>query len=423
MFAMRLHRLNFSAQSVALLIGAIILVIGSHIVLVNRAGIRSARGDSSSRLRARGDSGLAPFSSDENPEYRAQHASFSTKLDAWDAHVNMSTADAPALTLVPPSLESSAPKRTLVVYNYAHADWRLLNLEFFLRHGMVTHTSDGAEVDYTFVMNGYDSPLDIFSRFGMRHTFTYLEAGVDWESIQPVSLSEHERDNVMYVHVVIRENLGFDMCASKLVLEHGLAPRPGTYTHVVLMNGSVRGPFLPNYATFSWVDAFQQLLVDGVRLVGTTINCLNSRRSATAGFTSLHLQSMVLALDAAGVRAMKPMLKCYQEMTEAISHGEIGTTQSILAAGYGIAALQSSWNGFPVFSKDLTSLEVLRRCGAVSDSTGGDPSLPGAYMKGEPQPLEVIFIKTNRNLDASLLEHETQLRERFDVHFQRDSKD
>ena len=365
--------------------------------------------------------------------YRSEHANLLSSLDAWDAHLNETALTQEALALAPADALDT-PKRTLVVYTYSHADWRLLNLEFFLSHGLVAHTSDGADVDYTFVMNGYDAPVDAFRRVGVKHSLSYVQRDANWANVRPFSDANGDDGNTAArridsaqgggshgelaaprVHVVVRENVGFDMCGSKLVLERGLAARPGTYTHVVLMNGSVRGPFLPTYVAGSWIDAFQQFLVDGVRLVGTTINCLSSLRDDAAGFTSLHLQSMVLALDAAGVRTIQPVLQCYGEMAEAISHGEIGTTQSILAAGYGVAALQSSWHGFPIFSGDLASIEVARRCAAVSESTGGDPSLPGAYLDGEPHPLELIFVKTNRNLDEALLRHETLLREQFDV--------
>ena len=179
------------------------------------------------------------------------------------------------------------------------------------------------------------------------------------------------------------------------------------------MNGSVRGPFLPSYVTVSWIDAFQQFLTGGVRLVGTTINCLTSKRHSVDGLTSLHVQSMLLALDAAGARALHPMLHCYDDMIEAISHGEIGSTQAVLAAGHGVAALQSSWQGYPIFKKDLTEPETARRCAAIAESTGGDPSLPGSYLGGEPQPLELIFIKTNRNLNQDQIERESILRDMF----------
>jgi hypothetical protein len=376
-------------------------------------------------------------------ERRRAHESFVATLEPWDAHIRgvAPAAARGALALAPAA--ARAPKRTLVVYAYAHAMWRQRNLEFFLRHGLVARSSDGAEVDYTFVMNGFDAPLDVFHAARVAFTLAHIPPGANWTNAGPgvagVGGGRGNADgsgegngrggdfggdgdgggdnngpgDAPRVHVVVRENSGFDMCASRIVLERGLAARPGTYTHVVLMNGSVRGPFMPSYTTLTWVDAFQQFLVGNVRLVGTTINCLSSLHDSTAGFTSLHVQSMVLALDAEGARAVLPMLNCYATMVEAISHGEIGSSQALLAAGFGAAVLQASWRGFPVFARDLASAEVARRCAAVLNETGGDPAAPGVYAGGEPHALELIFIKTNRNLDEAQLSHETQLRESF----------
>jgi hypothetical protein len=335
-------------------------------------------------------------------------AAFVKTLDSWDAHVLNATA-AEIRALVPEGTVSS--KRTLVVYAYAHAEWRLLNLDFFLRYGLVDQTSDGAEVDYTFVFNGVDAPVDIFKKRGIPHRVVHLHVAGGGAADANAAAEDSAKPRVL---VIVRENSGFDMCASRLVLEHGLAARPGTYTHVVLMNGSVRGPFQPSYVSFSWIDAFQQFLVNGVKLVGTTINCMSTRRGASAAFSSLHVQSMVLALDAAGARALFPMLQCYDTMNEAISHGEIGITQAVLAAGYGVAALQRTWHDFPIFSHHVASPEVERRCAFVSETGGGDPSYPGAYLGGEPHALELVFIKTNRDLDTSWLEREEFVRRELD---------
>lgn len=341
------------------------------------------------------------------PTRADRDADFTRGLDSWDAH--LSNATPPVLRALAPVGEV-APKRTLVVYAYAHADWRLDNLDYFLRYGLVKSTSDGSDVDYSFVFNGLDAPMDIFAKLGVAHEIVYFQPdraaedagasrGESGDASTPVRTKSGPR-----ILVIVRENSGYDMCASKIVLERGLAPRPGTYTHVVLMNGSVRGPFLPNYVSISWIDAFQQFLAGGVKLVGTTINCLSSKRDRSAGFTSLHVQSMVLVTDAEGARVMQPVLQCYDERNEAVSHGEIGTSQAVLRAGYGIAALQHSWKDFPVFMHDLAAPEVAKRCALVSESTGGDPSWPGVYLGGEPHALELVFIKTNRELDTSWID-------------------
>jgi len=355
--------------------------------------------------------------------YRADKEIFIKSLHAWNSHqLNEARGIPSARVIAPAALDINnhiTEKRTLVIYSYSHALWRQENLEFFLRHGLVTHTADGGEVDYTFVFNGYDSP-NSFNSFGMKFTSTFIAKGSSLEDLLETEISQKGRSesesgetNLPRIHAVFRENSGFDICSSRIVIEYGLAPRSGTYTHLVLMNGSVRGPFLPSYVTTTWIDMFQQFLQKNVRLVGTTIHCLSALYDVKYGFSSLHAQSMVLALDAVGVRALLPVLQCYPEYTEAINHGEIGISQSILKAGYGLTALQGSWRGVSIFEKDLNSSEVRRRCEAVSDNTGGDPNFPGVYMDGTVHPLELIFIKTNRKLDPEILMHETKVRDSF----------
>ena len=151
-----------------------------------------------------------------------------------------------------------------------------------------------------------------------------------------------------------------------------------------------------------------------MRMVGTTINCLSSRRNAASGaFLSLHVQSMVLALDREGIRAMHPMLRCYDEMLEAISHGEVGSTQAVLAAGFAVAALQATWRGFAVRTDNLASDEVAMRCAAVAEEAGGDPATPGLYFNGDLHPYEIIFIKTNRRIDVDVLKRSSLLHDSF----------
>jgi hypothetical protein len=367
--------------------------------------------------------------------YRTTNDKFIKRLHSWDAHLaNLTIPHARVLapaslvdddtelltqtdSLVDDDTDLQTMKRTLVIYSYSHAPWRQENLEFFLRHGLVTHTADGGEVDYTFVFNGYESP-DYFHSFGIKFTRTFIAKGSSVDELLETEISSNSRresDETNYprVHAVFRENSGFDICSSRIVIEYGLAPRSGTYTHVVFMNGSVRGPFLPSYVTSTWIDMFQQFLNNDVRLVGTTINCMSDFYDVDRGFTSLHVQSMVLALDAVGVRSLLPVLQCYKEYTEAINYGEIGMSQSILRAGFGLSALQGSWREVAIFEKDLNSSEVKKRCGAVTKNTGGDPNHPGAYLEGTVHPLEVIFIKTNRKLDPESLRRETETKNSF----------
>ena len=92
--------------------------------------------------------------------------------------------------------------------------------------------------------------------------------------------------HVRYVH---RENVGFDMCSYKI----GLAlVRPREYQYIVLMNGSVRGPFAGSSLDF--LAAFKRLLTPDVPVVGTTVACCHS----------VHIQSMFYMVNSIGAELL-----------------------------------------------------------------------------------------------------------------------
>jgi hypothetical protein len=289
------------------------------------------------------------------------------------------------------------------VYTHTDAPWRERNLRFFLRHGVVPALADGTPVDYTFVLHG-PPPLGLFRELGVPYQVMVVTEDRRQEAEGEVLSWGQEVPGRAAVRIVLRDNVGFDFCGARLVLQHGWAARAGAYTHFVLTHSAVRGPFLPAYASavLTWLDALLYQLSDSVRLVGATINCLGSLRAAASGaFRALHVQSHLLATDLAGLRAMAPHLQCFRSASEAASHGEVGLTQAVLAAGHSVAALQGSWRGFEVSSGGLGGQEVARRCSAVGEEGGGggDPGMPGAYLRGDVHPLEVLFVKTTRNVD------------------------
>ena len=335
-----------------------------------------------------------------------------------EAEARRRAESAAALTVL--SADAAAPPRVLVVYVYEHTDWRLANLEFFLRHGLVAETHDGAPVDYTFVFNG-EAPLDALQERGLRYAVAMdvwqLRGGGGDGARRRNSESPdgggEDRPGVPgqpLISVVLRERIGLNMCAWRLTLEEGWAPRPGNYTRVVLMAASMRGPFMPSFAhtALTWVDAFTS---EGASMVGATINCMPARRDAATGaFSSLHVQTSVLALDRSALVAVLPVLHCYNEAIEAIAHGEVGSTQAVLAAGLAVAALQGSWRGLAVRAADLATHEVARRCAAVADEAGGDPSLgEGRYLSGELHPFETVFVKADSGAEVAAVERLTRM--------------
>jgi len=106
---------------------------------------------------------------------------------------------------------------TLIIYNYHEEPLNKKNAAFFFRH----HKPEWADV--LLVVNGIDHSLELPS----------------------------------WVHVLLRENLGMEFCAMMEILPLLLYGNPTSrdrnlmdlfrnkYSHFVLLNASVRGPFYP----------------------------------------------------------------------------------------------------------------------------------------------------------------------------------
>jgi hypothetical protein len=361
--------------------------------------------------------------SEDKQEYfrrlRREHAAFISSLQPWNGKGNKyssggeSSRDMFSRLVAAAQTPSTPSPRVLVVYTYADAPWRERNLRFFLKHGLIPTLADGTPVDYTIVFHG-PAPLRLLRELNVAYQVMVVTEDRRKEA-EAETLLFGNPDVGPLVRIVMRDNVGFDFCAARLVLERGWAARPGSYTRFVLMNASVRGPFLPSYAAhaMTWLDAFLSQLKGVVHMVGTTVNCLNSQATGVGGFVALHLQSMVLALDTTGLQAIIPMLQCYATMIEAISYGEVGSSQALLAAGHGLVAMQGSWRGFVITKEELRSKELARRCSAVTEASGGDPSLPSVYLGGDLHPLELLFIKTNRNFDETSIERWSSLFDTF----------
>ena len=162
--------------------------------------------------------------------------------------------------------DASTPPRTLVLYVYHESnEWYKTNLLFLLQEAMIPER-DSEAVDYILVING--------------QTELPLEELLD-------STPAHHQGRVRLIR---RPNTRYDGGGIGEVLRKDpwLA---SAYRFFVLMNSSVRGPFLPRYFSVTiagpWTAVFAGLLINDVKLVGTTLSCERQ----------IHVQSMVLATD------------------------------------------------------------------------------------------------------------------------------
>ena len=247
-----------------------------------------------------------------------------------------------------------------------HRDWQ--NVEFFIRQ--VVGGQRSQNMDFVFV---------------------------DTTPGRPAVLFQELPANVRYVH---RDNVGFDMCSYKI----GLALLdPALYKYIVLMNGSVRGPFS---TALDFLEPFKRRLNADTPVVGTTVSC------ADIG-TQPHIQSMFYLVNSFGVKLLNATLSCdVPNKDEAVwgPHGEIRLSQNVLSAGYNFAVVQGYWQGHDFRDRNSTA----QKCKHIIDPSTYDPYYP--MSDRDPETLkrrdldaeDMIFFKANRAVNEGRLEFLTR---------------
>ncbi|CAH1798433.1 unnamed protein product, partial [Owenia fusiformis] len=264
------------------------------------------------------------------------------------------------------------PDRVLVIYAYTEiSDWkhdiRKNNLQFFIDFA-INGKHQGSDVDYVFVVNGYNNSIDIPA-----YNNTY---------------------------VIVRENTGFDACAWKeALLQMKKLKGEYWYKFFVLLNASVRGPFIPPYANDKhWITYFTKYLNDDTKLVGTSICCSKKH--------PVHLQSMFLVTSISGLRILEQdVLRCYKKKISVIENVEKKSSQVFLKRGFNIVSLLKQWEDHDFRDKNLTD-EMCKK----HNKKKGDPYIPNTYYNNiDISPFEVIFFKNNKGANQKTHDAYTQM--------------
>jgi hypothetical protein len=242
---------------------------------------------------------------------------------------------------------------TLIVYAYAPGSYRDENLKFFVRKGGIV---DDPTYQYVFIASGA--------------SWTNLTITKDILRFQNVKLME-------------RENTGYDSCAWKQVLtEYGMK-----YARFILLNGSGRGPFLTNSAPVYWPELFLKPFENStVGLSGSTFNCDRT-----------HIQSNVLGFTRKTYQIIYDTLGCWNDKLDVINKAEVAYSNNVLNAGYNLFVMMLYYKGHDFTDKEKTA----EKCKGITD----DIYYPGKYFGIDYNPLEVIFIKTNRKITPKVIEN------------------
>lgn len=136
------------------------------------------------------------------------------------------------------------------------------------------------------------------------------------------------------IRIIERENRCFDLGGFHEILAADPALR-SRYKRFIFLNASLRGPFLPPWATgVCWSDAYWARLDARVKLVGMSWNCANGILYPP------HLQSMIIAFDQKTLmEILWPGLKCYESMQSAIADGETRLASAVMEAGFEVVAM------------------------------------------------------------------------------------
>ncbi|KAG4034388.1 hypothetical protein MFRU_003g03540 [Monilinia fructicola] len=313
-----------------------------------------------------------------------------------------------------PAVIQPSSERPLILYAFSESPEARINIQYFIDHGL----HDAA--DFIFILNGE----------------------TDIHKVIP------HKGNINHVH---RPNDCFDLGSYAEILTK--ADLYKKYRRFIMLNASLRGPFLPSWSQSCWSSLYLSRITATTKLIGMTANCE----------PEFHIQSMIWATDLVGIKTLlfppkdvlaklppRPMYaikgafnkseihppginSCFRSFNAAIN-AEIGVTSLMRTAGYGVEAIMSAFHGVDTGDKEVSkseegdhhqhkhgsgdhsteiedptqSSELTSEYERFCKSTGtGDVLYDGGYFGINVHPFETIFMKTNRNIGPVALDHLT----------------
>lgn len=273
------------------------------------------------------------------------------------------------------------------------------------RHSLLKNTGKVAVV-YAYHDNGSPSTTEnlvYFLRVGVGRHVPNVHGYVVINGVVTPAVRAALKARNAYVTVLERENVGYDFGA----FGHGarsLVCDKIPYSHVIFLNTSVRGPFVPAYC-FSqrWVDLFLSPLSRRVRLVGPTVNPTLYGDSATPHVQScafgMDLKCLLYLLDHTSVFDCTSNDKDY-----VVRNHEMGLSKAVFDAGWDIACFII---GYQEIHFQKASAKELEPNPPIPASYHGEMYASGTENLAfgrNLSPLELMFIKTNRNFDMGLIQ-------------------
>ncbi|RMZ57647.1 hypothetical protein APUTEX25_001847, partial [Auxenochlorella protothecoides] len=252
---------------------------------------------------------------------------------------------------------------TLVVYVAGYEDpENFVNVNFFLTQGI--REGDGAH--YVIAVEP-DYYLEIMELFPAK-----LPSNVQ---IVRVGLRCYNFGTVGWV----LQNAGLDLTRFK---------------YFVWLDSSVRGPFLPVYASQKpWHAQLTGLITQETKLVGATISCAGIKLNIEHPTLHVpHVQGYLQATDHVGLKILQGtpfasgVFSCHQNWLVGVRWSEVGASEAVLRAGFNIGSLMLRYAGVD-----------WRDEGVWTCNRGMNPLLDRGYDGANAHPLEVMFVKVQHH--------------------------
>ena len=200
--------------------------------------------------------------------------------------------------------------KSVVIYTYFSSPSSDYNLEFFIKKELSLKDT----IDYIFVINGHTHPKTI--RFPTLDNVTVLK----------------------------RDNMGYDFGGHAHALEY-LETTSKVYDYYFFMNSGVIGPILPHYFKGHWSSIFIEKITEKVKLVGTTIACLQPHDKGGYG---PKVEGFFFMVDQVGLNVLKERgtIFCnHQDKISAVINGEYALSNCMFENGYSIDCMLPRYKG------------------------------------------------------------------------------
>jgi hypothetical protein len=254
--------------------------------------------------------------------------------------------------------------KILCVYAYYEKSQEYINnFIFFLQNGIYT------DMEYIIVINGKCS-IDIDA---------YIK----------------ENKNLKLT-VLKRENIGYDFGAYyDALIKMDVLNNP--YNYYIFLNTSVRGPFLKYNSGFdstNWYKMFTNMIIDDVKLVGTTINICTLKFDNLKEFSPpyTHVQTQFFAMD------HECLVFLFNDIFEKNKdESNFYTLIELKEVKMSLLVLKNNWNINCILShyKNLDYRQIKNNFNPTSRN--GDCSFRYAYFGRTYDKYEIVFIKTTPN--------------------------